>query len=466
MSKKNRSPKFFVGQSTHEVSRRRFLKKISTVSLAAGAPLLVSSEALGLGARPAPSDRIVMGCIGVGGRGTSNMRTFMNNPDVQVIAVADVEEKSSRYYRGRTAGREPARELVNKHYSKASKKSKACQSFKDFRDLLKIRDIDAVSIATPDHWHGLASIAAANAKKDIYCEKPLTNSIGEGRAVVEAVKKNGRILQTGSHERSNRNSRYAAELVLNGRIGKLKSIRIQMPLGEPHHKHVMSVKGLPKAEPTPDTLDYDFWLGHTPKKDYRSGCAHFWWRFVLAHGGGEMTDRGAHVIDLAQMGLGTDLTGPVKIQAKGNQGQGLYDTFMDYEFVNTFKNGISMIGTSEGQRGLKYEGTEGWVFVHVHGCRLSASSPDLLKEKIGESEIHLGRSPGHHRNFLDSVKSRKNPVAHAEIGHRSGTICHLNNIAMKLGRPLEWDPEKELFVNDEAANKLITPEMREPWKLS
>ena len=164
------------------------------------------------------------------------------------------------------------------------------------------------------------------------------------------------------------------------------------------------------------------------------------------------------------MGLDTERTGPVEIEAKGVRGK-FYDTFMDYSFTNVYANGVRMIGTAEGPRGLKYEGSDGWVFVHVHGCRLEASSPDLLKEKIGDDEIKVGRSPGHHRNFLDCVKSRKEPVASAEIGHRSGTICHLNNIAMLTGRKLKWDPKTEQFHNDEGANALLKPKMRAPWAI-
>ncbi len=449
-----------------DLSRRRFLARTAAASGAAiAAPLFVPAAVLGKEGRPPPSERIVMGCVGTGGRGTSNLRTFIQNPDVQIVAVCDVEKRSSRYYRGRTAGREPAREVVEQHYAKAktANAEKSCRAFGDFRELLAIGDIDAVSVATPDHWHALVSIAAANAGKDIYCEKPLANSVAEGRAVAEAVRRNDRVLQTGSHERSNAKSRFAAELVLNGRIGKLHTVRIQMPCTEPHHLHVRGVENTPPVEPVPEGFDYDFWLGHTPAVPYTPGRCHFWWRFVLAHGGGEMTDRGAHVIDLAQMGMGTETTGPVEIEAKGVRGTGLYDTFMDYEFTNTFANGVRMIGSAEEPRGLKFEGSDGWVFIHVHGCALDAHPKSLLEETIGDSEIRIGRSPGHHRNFLDCVKSRKTPVAPAEVGHRSATICHLNNIAMLTGRKLRWDPRTERFADDDVANALLRPKMRDPW---
>jgi len=454
---------------TTKTTRRQFVKQAATASAAAlGAPLIIPASALGRDGAVAPSSRIVMGCIGVGGKGTNNMQRFMNNKDVQVVAVCDVETKSNLYHGGRTFGREPAKQLVEKFYAekRRSQKYKGCAAFKDFRELLKRKDIDAVSIATPDHWHALCSVAAANAGKDIYCEKPLANSVGEGRAICDAVKKNKRILQTGSHERSRDNSRFAAELVRNGRIGKLKTIHINLPCADGHHKQARALKSIPPEKTVPDGFDYDFWLGHTPRRPYTPKRCHFWWRFILAHGGGEMTDRGAHVIDIGQLAAGTDDTGPVKFEAKGVVTPGsLYDVFWDYTFTNTYANGVKMIGRAKGPRGVKFEGTEGWVFVHIHGAKLEAEPASLLKSKIRTDEIHVGRSPGHHRNFLDSVKSRKPPVAHEEIGHRTATICHLNNIAMLTGKTLEWDPKTERITNDSAANRLLTPRMRKPWHL-
>ncbi len=449
------------------LTRRRFLRGVAVTGAAVAAPMYIPASALGKGGRVAPSERIVMGCVGTGGRGTSNMRTFLGNRDVQIVAVCDVERKSSRYYRGRVAGRDPAKETVEKHYAKgaASGSFKGCDAYSDFRELLERKDIDAVSVATPDHWHALVSIAAANTGKDVYCEKPLANSIAEGRAIVDAVKRNKRVLQTGSHERSNPNARYAAELVRNGRIGKLRTVRIQMPCTEPHHRVVKNVKDVPPTEPVPGGLDFDFWLGHTPKVDYTPSRCHFWWRFILAHGGGEMTDRGAHVIDLAQMCMDTEDTGPVEIETAGVQGTGLYDAYMDYEYTNVFANGVRMIGTSKGPRGLKLEGEDGWIFIHVHGCKLEAGPKSLLSEKIGEDEIRLGRTTSHHRNFLDCVRSRRQPHAHAEVGHRSASICHLNNIALKVGRKLKWDPASETVTGDAKANSMLSPKMRAPWTI-
>lgn len=428
-------------------SRRRFLK---TGVAALASPYFVSSRVLGAGVVP-PSDRIVMGAIGTGGQGMGMMEAHMNLAGVRFVAVCDVD----------TRHRDRAKAAVN-----AKNGNQDCQAYADFRKLVARKDIDAVTVTTPDHWHGLCSIAAAKSGKDIYCEKPLVNSIGEGRAVVDALNVKKRILQTGSHERSGSNSRFACELVRNGRIGKLHTIRVNLPCTDGHHKQARKLTGLPPTQPVPKGFDYDFWLGHTPLAPYSPRRCHFWWRFNLAYGGGEMTDRGAHVIDIAQLGGGFDETGPVKITAKGVRNEkSLYDTWWDYEFENEYANGVRMIGSSRGPRGVKFEGDKGWIFVHIHGGRLEANPASLLKEKIGENEIHLGRSPGHQRNFIECVKSRKQPVAAAEIGHRTASVCHLTNLAMMLERTLHWDPKAEKFANDDEANKLITPRMRSPWKL-
>jgi len=299
-------------------------------------------------------------------------------------------------------------------------------------------------------------------------EKPLTNSIGEGRAVCEAVKRNKRVLQVGSHERSNPLTRFACELVRNQRIGKLHTIRINLPCSDGHHKQARALKEVPPPEPVPAGFDYDFWLGHTPKVPYTPKRCHFWWRFILSYGGGEMTDRGAHIIDLAQLGNGTDDTGPVEIAAHGVQTPGsLYDTFWDYHFENQYANGVRLVGTTDQPRGLKFEGDEGWVFIHIHGGRLEANPASLLKEKIRDDEIHLGRAPNndHRRSFLEAVKTRTEPTAPVEAGQRTATICHLNNLAMLLGRTLKWDPEKERILGDPEANSLLMPKMRPPWHL-
>jgi predicted dehydrogenase len=451
-----------------KLSRRGFLREAAGASAAiVGFPHFVPSSVFGQAGTVAPSNRIVMGCIGVGGQGTYNMKAFMGNPDVQVVAVCDVE-RGRNAYRGATFGREPARQTVEDYYAsqKESGTYKGCAAYTDFRELLARDDIDAVSVCTPDHWHGLISVAAAKASKDIYCEKPLANTITEGRAIVEAVNRYGRVLQTGSHERSNDSVRFACELVRNGRIGKLHTISINMPCNEPHHAEIIKNSGPQPEMPVPEGFDYDMWLGPTPEEPYTEKRCHFWWRFILNYGGGEMTDRGAHIIDLAQLGNGTDDTGPIEITAKGKRlGTGLYDVFMEYEFEYKYANGVRVVGKSEGERGLKFEGDKGWIFIYIHGGRLEAQPESLLKEVIGTNELHLNRSPGHQRNFLDAVKSRGEPMAPAEVGHRTATICHLTNIALLTGKPLKWDPKAERVTNNPEADRMLSRPMRSPWHL-
>ena len=451
------------------INRRQFLSKAAGIAVGTiSFPYVVPSSVLGKGGSVAPSNRIVMGCIGLGGQGTHNMKMFMRSPEVQMVAVCDVEAQSSNYHGGSTAGREPARMIVKGHYAKQKPAGayKGCDSYNDFRELLASDNIDAVTVCTPDHWHGLISVAAAKAGKDIYCEKPLVNTIVEGRAVCDAVHRYGRVLQTGSHERSNDKARYACELVLNGRIGKLHTIRVNMPNTDPHHDVVRKNSFPQPVMPVPEGFDYDMWLGHTPWVPYTKMRCHFWWRFILNYGGGEMTDRGAHIIDLGQLGNGTDDTGPVEIFGEGRAPEvGLFDTFLEYQFECIYANGVRLIGESKEPRGLKFEGTDGWIFIHIHGGHLEAEPSSLLQESIGPGEIHLGRSPGHHQDFLDAVKTRQQPMAPAEVGHRTATICHLVNIAMLTGRRLRWDPQREQIINDAEANRLLSRPMRGPWHL-
>jgi len=444
-----------------------------TAGLAAGAagfPYIVSSKALGAGGGVPASERITMGFIGTGGQGHQNMLGFLRDDDVQVLAVCDVNKESDDYFLWKgPAGWAPAKRVVEQVYGRGEAGTyKGCDAYEDFRELLARKDIDAVVICTPDHWHGLISIEAAKAGKDIYCEKPLTNTIVEGRAVCDAVKRYGVVLQCGSHERSNPNARYAAELVRNGRIGKLHTIRINMPNSDPHHDVIRGNSGPQPTMPVPEGLDYDFWLGPSKFAPYTKMRLPTWWRFIMDYGGGEMTDRGAHIIDLAQLAAEMDDTGPVEIEGKGRmfgEGQGIFDTFIEYEFECKYANGVRMIGSSKGDRGLKLEGTDGWIFIAVHQCPLTAEPASLLTERIGPNEMHLGRTRNHHKNFIDAVKSRSEPFATAEIGHRSATICHLLNIAMLTGRKLKWDPVKEQVIGDEEANNMLFRPMRSPWRV-
>jgi len=427
---------------------------------AAAAPLVVPGV-LSVGAtarlarrrrRAAPNERVTLGAVGVGGQGQHLVGRFLEMPDVQVVALCDVDANHL----------EPARQRVAAHYG-----TNDCAALTDFRELVARDDIDAVVVATPDHWHGLVTVAALNHGKDVYCEKPLANSIAEGRAICQAAQRAQRIVQTGSHERANPNARLAAELVRSGALGRLETVRIQLPMDEPHQRQAMALDHIPPPETVPAGLDYDFWLGPASKQPYTPQRCHFWWRFILEYGGGEMTDRGAHIIDLAQLAAGTDATGPTLIEARGQQTPGsLFDAFMSFEFTNTYDEGWRLVGSNEGPRGLRLEGDRGWIFIHVHGCQLEMELASTSPSEVAAQRVELGRSPGHQRDFIECVKSRRQPMAPAEVGHRTATICHLNNIAMRLGRALKWDPVSEQVVGDEEANRLVTPAMRAPWSLS
>jgi predicted dehydrogenase len=450
-----------------KIDRRRFIK---SVAAGAGIPFVLRSFARGEDIAVPPGERITLGCIGTGGQGTYDMNAFLRIPGVQVVAVCDIDKGYSSEWGGVWLGREPSKALVNNYYAQQNPSGayNGCAVYSDFRELLARGDIDAVTVCTPDHWHGTIAAAAAAAGKDIYCEKPLVNTIAEGKAVRDAVNRHKRILQTGSHERSNDSVRFACELVRNGRLGKLHTIRVNMPNNDPHHLEIMRTNLPQPLMPVPEGLDYDMWLGPTPKADYTKRRSHFWWRFILDYGGGEMTDRGAHIIDLAQFINDADSTGPVEISAAGKPapGGGIFNAFMEYKFECVYANGVRLVGTCDEPRGLKIEGSDGWIFINIHGGRLEASSESLLREQIRPDEIHVGRAMSHHQNFIDCVKTRQQPFASVEVGHRTASICHLVNIAMLTGRKLKWDPQKEVIVGDQEANRMLSRPMRSPWRLT
>ncbi len=424
------------------VSRRAFLRHATAI---VAAPYIVPASALGLAGTTAPSNRIVMGAIGVGGQGTGNMKRFLQDPEVQMVAACDVD----RTHRDR------AKSIVDAFHG-----DHGCAAYKDFRELLARDDIDAICIGTPDHWHAVISVAAAKAGKDMYCEKPLANTIAGGRAVCNAVERYGRVLQTGSHERSRDNARYACELVRNGRIGKLETIRVNLPVDD----HDLSFPTPPM--PVPEGFDYDFWLGPCPWEPYTEKRCHFYFRYILDYSGGEVTDRGAHIIDLGQLGHGSDDTGPIEVAGWGRfMRDGLYNTAIDYRFEFTYADGIKMVCANVWPRGIKFEGTKGWVFIHIHGGDLEAEPEWLLKETIGPNEVHLGRSTNHHADFLNAVRTRGTTKAPAEVGHRSATMCHLANIAMLTGKTLKWDPGAERVTNDDEANRMCSRPMHAPWRV-
>jgi predicted dehydrogenase len=426
--------------------RRRFLGQVVAAAGAIGVPLPIASSVLGRDAAVAPSNKITLGCIGVGGMGTGNMNSFMAQPDCQVIAVNDADK----------AHLDRAEQAVDKKYG-----NQDCAAYRDFRELIARDDIDAISLATPDHWHAIPAIAAAKAGKDIYGEKPFSHDLLEGRAMVNALKRYGRVWQTGSWQRSGGTFRVACELVRNGRIGKVHTVEVGLPDGKPGGSEEF-------CDPPPE-LDYDLWLGPAPWAPYSKDRTHWNWRWQLDYGGGQMMDWIGHHGDIAHWGLGYDTTGPVEIEPINSEWpkEGLYDAPTSYKFAAKYRTGVTIIVANAAQQpkgmGARWIGDKGWVWVDRRG--FDAEPKSLLKEVIGPDEINLIRSPGHHRNFLDCVKSRQLTITPAEVAHRSASIGHLGQIAMTVGRKIRWNPDKEQILGDPAAARLLGRAKREPWTL-
>ncbi len=429
------------------MDRRKFTKTTLLTGIAAGFPDIVPASVFGKSNKPAPSDRITMGFIGVGGKGTNNLRNFLEKSGARVLAVCDVDAK----YRDR------ARDLVNAKYG-----NNDCTACNDFRELLVRKDIDAMCLSLPDQWHGIVSVLTAREGKDVYAEKPLAYTISEGRAIVEAVQQYNIVWQTGSQQRSSRNFRYACELVRNGRLGDVKKVIVGLPYGNRIRK------GPTQPAPVPEGFDYDMWLGPAPYAPYCPARCHWNFRWISDYSGGQITDWAGHHCDIAQWGMNSEHTSPVEIEGEGvfPEGKdGLFDTAESYRFVCTYKQGFTLYvaDSRRNPQGVRFEGRDGWVFVSRRGIKASPRS--LLKSSIGPNDIHLYRSDDHHQNFLDCVKSRKTCVAPVEVGHRSIMIGHLGLISIKLGRKVYWDPAKERFVNDPEADRLLSRPMRSPWHL-
>jgi predicted dehydrogenase len=427
------------------ISRRRFLGKAAGASLGAiGLPYIVPSAALGKAGAVAASERITVGFIGTGGHGIGvNLKAFLGQPDAQVVAACDVDPVHLRQ----------ALDMVNKKYG-----NEDCAAYKDFRKVLARADIDTVMISTPDHWHVPIAIAAAEVGKDVECEKP-TLTIEQGRRLVETMKRYNRVFQWSTEDRSVYEYHRMCELVRNGRIGKVHTIRVELPSGP-------KTAGDPTPMPVPEGFDYDMWLGPAPWAPYTKGRCHWNFRWILDYSGGMLTDWGAHLLDSAQWGNNTEYTGPVEVEGKGVFWRdGLYNTAKEFRIEYKYADGVRLIVTS-GTPSLRFEGSEGWIGNRGWRAPLQAEPKSILDSVIGPNEIHLYTCPGgEQRNFLDCVKSRKACYFPPEIGQRCFTVAHIGNISMLLERKLRWDPENEQFVGDEEANRMLSRSMRSPWRL-
>lgn len=421
------------------LSRRRFLQ-VGTFALAT--PTLVPARVLGANA---PGNQINVGFIGVGGHGTGwNLRRYLNFDDARVRVVCDVDPVNLA----------KAKAIVDEQY-----RNQDCATTQDFRDVLAREDIDTVMISTPDHWHTLMSVMALRAGKDVQCEKP-TLTIDEGKLLIDAVRQHGRVFQTSTEDRSIPVYHRMAELVRNGRIGELKRIEVILP-------QQPGVPGDPTPQPVPPGFNWDLWLGPAPWAPYCPDRVHFNFRWIWDYSGGIICDWGTHLFDTAQWANDTEHSGPVEIEGTGTHWEGgLYDTVKDYDVTYRYANGVEMT-CRPGNPSIRFIGSEGWVGNRGWRGELEASSESILKSRIGPNEIHLYTNPaGEHRDFLDCVRSRRDPYFPVEIGHRVSTVCHLANIAIKVGRKLRWDPNKEAFLGDADATALqrLRP-MRAPWKL-
>lgn len=424
------------------------MKRMSLAAAGTAAfPSIVPASVLGKNGKTTPSNRIVMAGIGFGMMGIPNMENFLNKSEVQWVAVCDLDDKHLN----------EARDIVNKKYGNTD-----CAVYHDFREFCLRKDIDAVSIAVPDHWHALVAAACTRAGFDIYGEKPFTHSLREGRTLCDAISRYGRIWQTGSWQRSVANFHQATELVRNGRIGKIIEIQVGLPSG---HHDFAGTAGQETMGPPPDHLDYDFWLGPAPYAPYCPARVHMNWRWNMDLGGGQLMDWVGHHVDIAHWGMGFDLTGPVEVAGTGEYTRaGVWNSPSRYYLNVKYADGTPMKvagGYPEIRSGTKWIGEYGWIWCDRGG--LEANPPSLLQEFISPDEIRLYKSRDHHQNFLDCIKTRRPTITPAEVAHRSASVGHLGVIAIELGRKIRFDPNTEKIINDPEADRLLSRSYRSPW---
>jgi predicted dehydrogenase len=452
-------------------TRRQFMtsagRTVAAASFAAGFPSIVPASVFG---SASPSNRINVGAIGTGriSRG-HDLPGIWKFDTARIMAVCDLD--SHRV--------EDAKKLVNDHYAKQTGKPyDGVKTYGQYRELLANKDVDAVVVSTPDHWHALIAMDAVRAGKDVYLQKPASLTVAEGRLLSDTVHRSGQIFQIGSQQRSSPQFRYAAELVRNGRIGELKTVEIGLP-GDP--------AGDDEPEmPVPKNLNYEMWLGSTPLVYYtekrvhpQAGYDRPGWLRCEQFGAGMITGWGAHHIDSAHWGMGTEFTGPIEIWGTAEfPKKGLWDVHGPFRTEALYANGVHMIISGDFPNGIKFIGTEGWIFVSRGNetvtasdpvakledpQALAASDPKIITSKIGPDEIHLYESKDHHGNWLDCIRTRQQTIAPVEVAHRACSACLLHHIAMKTKRKLFWDPQQERFRNDDEANARLSRPQRPPY---
>jgi predicted dehydrogenase len=422
--------------STHAVTRRRFLQTAAAVSVGLTLPRVRGRAAtIGEGVR----EGVRVGVIAVGNQGKPLMLQNFKN----VVAVCDVDQERLAAAR---------KEIVDRT-------GRECPAYTDYRKLLENRDVDAVIIATPDHWHALQTVHAIEAGKHVYVEKPLSLVLDEGRLMVETARKHKKIVQVGSMQRSDRRFRQACELVRSGRIGKVHTVRVGLPAVN------YSAGVVPDSAPPPE-LDYELWLGPAPWHPYNKNRVHYNFRFFWDYSGGQMTNWGAHHLDIAQWGLDMDNSGPVEIQGKAVYDEKKeYEVFRETEIVYTYANGVNVYCSQGPNRknGTQFEGDKGRIY--VDRGKLESDPAGIVQEPLKDADVKLYHSDNHHTDWYQCIKSGQWPICDVEIGHRSAAVCHLGNIASRLGRKIRWDPVKEQIVGDAEAAQMQRYAYRAPWKL-
>jgi predicted dehydrogenase len=383
------------------------------------------------------NEQIHTGHIGVNNRGKDHVKRLASN----AVALCDVDQH-----------------VLAREQKVVAAAGGKCEMYNDYRRLLEREDVDAVVIATPDQWHALIAVAACNAGKDIYCEKPLSLTIVEGRAMVAAARKNNVVFQTGSQQRSDQRFRRACEAVRSGAAGKLSKIEVGLP--GPSQRQPLG-----PDQDQPDWLDYDFWLGPAPLRHYNPDIVHMphrAWRWQWDYSGGQMTNWGAHHLDIAQWGMGTDDTGPVEIAGTAQyHPQNWFPTPVEFHVTYRYANGITVVAGQKYEMGVTFRGTDGSIYV-TRG-KISSDPPELLAES--NNSVRLYASDDHMGDWLDCIRSRKRPVCDVETGHRSVTVAHLGNITIRTRRTIRWDPDQETIVGDDEASRMLARPYRRPWRL-
>jgi predicted dehydrogenase len=437
-----------------QLSRRHFLQ--TTALTAVVAPTIVPSSVLGR-AKVAPSNRLTVGLIGCGGRGTGVMNSFLSQSDAQVVGVCDPYKTHFRDNKaGRAFGWKPASEMVGRKY-----KTKPCSHYTDYRELCARKDLDIIIVGTPDHWHAVQTLEALHNGKDVYCEKPVTHFFAEGQAVYREVAKRKGVFQTGSQQRSDARFKLAVEIVRNGHLGKVKEALVGLPKGH------MKDFGDTTENDYSKRADYQLWSGPAPLLPYTFSRQHRNWRWHLAYGGGQLMDWIGHHNDICHWALGEDHGGPTRVEARNfskTQAK-TYNAPPHYEVHCEYASGIRTSIGSHNTMGMKVIGEKGWVYV-TRG-KITASNPEWLNKDFNPGKFKAYNSPNHTRNFLDCVKSRKETICPAQTAHRSITPGHLGFVSNALGRALKWDAKQEQIIGDTEADKLLKKmHHRKPWSLN